>query len=200
MTPEVKGRIFEPFFTTKEKGKGTGLGLSTVYGIVKQSGGEILVDSQPGQGTTFKIYLPKVDEPLEELIEKTMVEKFPCGGETVMVVEDEKEVRELTVRILKREGYNTLTASDGFEALHVIEQHDGLIKLMITDIVMPRMNGYDLVKRIIPLHLGIKVLYMSGYPDNEVVHRCASEVGNGYIKKPFTLDGLVRRVRQVLDG
>ena len=148
MGPEVKERIFEPFFTTKEKGKGTGLGLSTVYGIVKQSGGNIWVYSEPGHGTTFKMYFPRVDEPLEEVREKVVKEKLPRGSETILVVEDEEEVRKLAVRILRRQGYRVLQASHGKDALLVCKQHEGPIHLMLTDVVMPQMRGRQLAEQL----------------------------------------------------
>jgi two-component system cell cycle sensor histidine kinase/response regulator CckA len=199
MTQEVKERAFEPFFTTKEKGKGTGLGLSTVYGIVKQSGGNIWVYSEPGKGTTFKIYLQRVDEPLEELREKMVGEELPRGKETVLVVEDEEKVRKLIVEILERQGYRVLEASDGDEALLIHEKHDGPIHLILVDVVMPGMSGSELAKRLASLRPDTKILYMSGYTDNAIVHHGVLAQGVNYIQKPFTMEGLTRKVRQVLD-
>ena len=200
MTAEVKEQVFEPFFTTKEKGKGTGLGLSTVYGIVKQSGGNIWIYSEPGQGTTFKIYLSRVDEPLEELEEKAEVKGIPRGSETILVVEDEEEVLKLTVQILRGQGYAVLEAPHGDDALLVCEQHEGPIHLMVTDVVMPNMSGRELAKRLKAFHPEMKVLYMSGYTDNAIVHHGVLEKGMNYIQKPFTIEGLARKVREVLDN
>jgi len=199
MTPEVKERVFEPFFTTKEKGKGTGLGLSTVYGIVKQSGGNIWVYSEPSHGTTFKIYLPRVDEPLEELGKKAMREELPHGSETVLVVEDEEKVRRLTVEILERQGYRVLDASQGEDALAISEKHKGPIHLFLVDVVMPGISGTELAKQFMPLHPETRILYMSGYTDNVIVHHGVLEKGVNYIQKPFTIDELTRKVREVLD-
>jgi PAS domain S-box-containing protein len=199
MTQEVKERAFEPFFTTKEKGKGTGLGLSTVYGIVKQSGGNIWVYSEPGKGTTFKIYLQRVDEPLEELREKMVGEELPRGKETVLVVEDEEKVRKLIVEILGRQGYRVLEASHGDEALVIHEKHDGPIHLILVDVVMPGMSGSELAKHLASLRPETKILYMSGYTDNAIVHHGVLARGVNYIQKPFTMDGLTRKVRKVLD-
>ena len=199
MTPEIRDRVFEPFFTTKEKGKGTGLGLSTVYGIVKQSGGNIWVYSEPGQGSAIKIYLPKVDVPLEKLEKKVVHENLPLGSETILVVEDEGEVRKLAVRILKKQGYVVLEAGQGDEAFHVCKQHQGPIHLMVTDVVMPGMGGHELAKRLEPLHPNMKVLYMSGYTENAIVHHGVLDEGMSYIQKPFTVDGLARKVREALD-
>jgi two-component system cell cycle sensor histidine kinase/response regulator CckA len=199
MTSEIRERVFEPFFTTKEKGRGTGLGLSTAYGIVKQSGGNIWVYSEPGKGTTFKIYLPVVDEPLEELKEKIVGEELPHGRETILVVEDEEKVRKLTVEILGRQGYTVLEASHGDEALLIHKEHDGSIHLILVDVVMPGMSGSELAKRIASLRPETKILYMSGYTDNAIVHHGVLAQGVNYIQKPFTMDGLVRKVREVLD-
>jgi CheY-like chemotaxis protein len=199
MTPEVKERVFEPFFTTKDKGKGTGLGLSTVYGIVKQSGGDIGVHSEPGVGTTFKIYLPRVDESLEEMREKVTEKELPHGDETILVVEDEEDVRGLAVRVLERQGYTVLETSCGDDALAFIEEREEQIHMILTDVVMPRMSGRQLAERLIPLHPRVKVLYMSGYTDNASAHRGVLEEGVNYIQKPFTIDGLARKVREVLD-
>ncbi|HUL23526.1 MAG TPA: PAS domain S-box protein [Thermodesulfobacteriota bacterium] len=199
MTQEVREQVFEPFFTTKEKGKGTGLGLSTVYGIVKQSGGNIWVYSEPGKGTTFKIYLQSVDEPLEELREKMVGEELPRGKETVLVVEDEEKVRTLIVEILGRQGYRVLEASHGDEALLIHETHDSHIDLILIDVVMPGMTGSELAKRITSLRPEIKTLYMSGYTDNAIVHHGILARGVNYIQKPFTMEGLTRKVREVLD-
>jgi len=199
MTPEVRERVFEPFFTTKEKGKGTGLGLSTVYGIVKQSGGNIWVYSEPGKGTTFKIYLPRVDEPLEKLEKKVEVKEIPHGSETILVVEDDEEVRKLTVGILRNYGYAVLEASQGLDAFLICEGHKGPIHLLVTDVVMPKMSGRELADRLAEIHPKIKVLYMSGYADNAITYHGILEKGMNYIQKPFTIDGLARKVREVLN-
>ncbi len=198
MTPEVRDRVFEPFFTTKEKDKGTGLGLSTVYGIVKQSGGNIWVYSELGQGTTFKIYLPRVDEPLEVWGEK-VVEEIPRGNETILIVEDEGAVRKLAMRILERQGYTVFEAHDVDEALQICEDMKEPIHLILTDVVMPQLSGRQLVEQISQVRQDFKVLYMSGYADNAIVHHGVLEKGMNFIQKPFTLEGLARKIREVLD-
>ncbi len=198
MTREVQERLFEPFFTTKETGKGTGLGLSTVYGIVKQSGGNIWVYSEPGRGTTLKIYLPRVDESIEVFKEKS-IEALPGRGETILVVEDEEEVRKLAARILQIHGYKVLEAPQGGDALLICERHKNPIHLMLTDVVMPGMSGHQLAKRLKSLQPEMKVLYMSGYTDNAIVQHGVLGEGVNYIQKPFTLDALARKVREVLD-
>ncbi len=199
MAPDVRNRVFEPFFTTKGKGKGTGLGLSMVYGIVKQSNGNIWVYSEPAKGTTFKIFLPRVDEPVEKLKTQEAGEEFPRGSETILIVEDDREVRNLTVRILKRQGYAVLDGSYGDEAFNVCRQHKGPIHLLVTDVVMPGMDGRTLSECLSQLHPEMKVLYMSGYTDNAIVHRGVMGKGMNYIQKPFTVDALAKRVREVLD-
>jgi PAS domain S-box-containing protein len=199
MTPDVRERVFEPFFTTKEKEKGTGLGLSTVYGIVKQSDGNIWVYSEPGKGTTFKIYLPRMDEPVEVLIRKAELKEIPRGNETVLVVEDEEVVRKLAVQILKKQGYEVLQAALGGEALLVLERHPGLIYLILTDVVMPGMSGPELVERLRQVRKDFKVLYMSGYTDESVIYHGVRDGETNFIQKPFTLEMLARRVREVLN-
>jgi PAS domain S-box-containing protein len=201
MTTEVREKIFEPFFTTKEKGKGTGLGLSTVYGIVKQSGGNIWVYSEPGKGATFKVYLPQVEEPLEEEKEKArrLERELPHGGETVLVAEDDGDVRSLVVQILKKQGYKVLDAANGEEAFMICEKHEGSIDLLVTDVVMPVMSGRELTDRLLLLHPKIKVLYMSGYTDDTVVRHGVLEEGVNFFQKPFSMEALVLKVREVLD-
>jgi signal transduction histidine kinase/CheY-like chemotaxis protein len=199
MTKEVKEQIFDPFFTTKEKGKGTGLGLSTVYGIVKQSGGDIYVYSEPGKGTTFAVYLPRVFEPLEELKEEVPVEKIPQGNETVLVVEDEDSVRAVAVDILRAQGYKVLEATGGGEALIICEEEKNPIHLILTDVVMPQMNGPQVIERLMQVRQDFKVLYMSGYADETVLHHRLLERGVTVIHKPFTVEKLARKVREVLD-
>ena len=199
MSPEVKERIFEPFFTTKEKGKGTGLGLSTVYGIIKQSEGNIWVYSEPGKGTVFKIYLPRVEEAFEEIEEKVVTEELPHGNETILVVEDEERVRQLAADLLGNQGYKVLQACDGDDALYICEQHKDPIPLMLTDVVMPKMNGRASYERVMTLHPEMKVLYMSGYTEDAIVHHGVLEEGVNYIQKPFALEGLAGKVREVLD-
>jgi two-component system cell cycle sensor histidine kinase/response regulator CckA len=199
MTQEVKEQIFEPFFTTKEIGKGTGLGLSMVYGIVKQSGGHIWVESGLGKGTTFRIYLPRVDEVVVEVEEKE-VSGLPRGNETILVVEDEEEVRKLTARILRKQGYNVLEASQGKEAFSLCEEQEGPIHLMVTDVVMPEMPGAELAKRFTQFYPEIKVLYMSGYTlDRVAIGHGNLEKGIEFIQKPFTIDRLAKKIREVLD-
>jgi PAS domain S-box-containing protein len=198
MPPELKEKVFEPFFTTKEKGKGTGLGLSTVYGIVKQSGGNIWVYSEPMKGTTIKIYLPRAFEPLEENKEQLEMGESPFGNETILVVEDEEEVRKLAVQILEKHGYQVLKAQDGDEALALCENYRGPIHLILTDVVMPGMGGRELVHHLHELHLESKVVYMSGYTDNAIVHHGILEKGINYIQKPFTIEGLLRKIWEVL--
>lgn len=199
MTQEVKERIFEPFFTTKEIGKGTGLGLSMVYGIVKQSGGHIGVDSEPGKGATFRIYLPRVDEPVVEVDEKE-IGGPPLGNETILVVEDEEEVRKLVARSLKKQGYKVLEASQGKEVFSLCEEQGGPIHLMVTDVVMPEMTGVELAKHIKQVYPEIKVLYMSGYTSDRVAVDCENvEKGIEFIQKPFTVYKLARKIREVLD-
>lgn len=199
ITPEVRERIFEPFFTTKKGGEGTGLGLSTVYGIVKQSEGNIWIYSEPEKGTTFKIYLPLVNEPLEEKKERVVKEVSPRGNETILAVEDDEVVRKLAVRILREQGYRVLEASQGVDAFLICEEHKGPIHLLVTDVVMPKMSGRELAERITSIRQEVKVLYMSGYPDDTIAHHGILNEGTNYIQKPFTLEGLARKVRGVLD-
>ena len=199
MPPDVREHLFEPFFTTKEKGKGTGLGLSTVYGIIKQSGGDIWVYSEPGLGTTFNIYWPRVDESIDDTTMTVTREEIPRGGETILLVEDEEDVRKLAVRILQRQGYTVLEASCGKDALALCEEHAGPIHLILTDVVMPGMNGRQLADQLIRLRPNLKVVYMSGYTDNAVIHHGVLEEGVNYIQKPFTMDGLMKKMREALD-
>ncbi|MEW6666530.1 MAG: PAS domain S-box protein [Thermodesulfobacteriota bacterium] len=198
MAKEVQAQLFEPFFTTKEKGKGTGLGLSTVYGIVKQSRGNIWVYSEPGRGSTFKIYLPRVEEP-GRVVEKFEKKEEPLqGSETVLVVEDDKMVRNMTLKILQKYGYTVLCARDGQEALRISKEHKGFIDLMLTDIVMPGMSGKDLAEELKGIQPGLKVLFMSGYTDNAIVHHGILDEGIAFLQKPFTPEGLARKVREAL--
>jgi len=199
MTKEVQEKIFEPFFTTKEMGRGTGLGLSTVYGIVKQSGGNIWVYSEVGRGSTFKIYLPRVEEALQEVVREELIGEIPCGSETILVVEDEEVVRKLAVRLLKKQGYKVLEAPDGGQAFLLCEKYQDPIHLILTDVVMPGMSGRELVERLQRIHPEMKALYMSGYTDNVILHHGILEQGLAFIQKPFTLEILGKKVREVLD-
>ncbi|MBC8028876.1 MAG: PAS domain S-box protein [Pyrinomonadaceae bacterium] len=198
MDAETQKRIFEPFFTTKEVGKGTGLGLATVYGIVKQSDGNILVYSEPGHGTTFKIYLPVADEFVNNEID-TNVSEVPRGHGTVLLVEDEELVRNLAGEILQANGYDVLTAANGVEALRVSAGYEGNIDLLITDVVMPQMGGRELAERLAELRPKTKVLYMSGYTDDAIVRHGILDDRMSFIQKPFSLDLFALKVRQILD-
>jgi len=199
MDPKTVERIFEPFFTTKELGRGTGLGLASVYGIVKGHGGYIDVESEKGQGTTFKIYFPRVDEPVEEVREKPRIKEIPRGNETILIVEDDEPVRKLAVRILKRHGYAVLEAHHEAEAMNFCKEWKEPIHLILVDVIMPKVSGNQLVESMKQVRKDFKVLFMSGYTDNAIVHHGVLEKGVNYIQKPFTMEGLARKVREVLD-
>ena len=198
MDPETQAKIFEPFFTTKEKDKGTGLGLSTVYGIVQQSGGHIWVYSEPGQGTTFKIYLPRVDEPIETIAQPQY--KDARGTETILLVEDEQTVRELIREILELKGYTVLEAGSPDEAMGICDAHDRPIGLVITDVIMPGMNGTVLAGRLRSRLPNAKIIYMSGYTDAGIVDTGLLASGHAFLQKPIIADSLARKVREVLES
>ena len=200
MDAETQAHIFEPFFTTKEKGKGTGLGLATVYGVVKQSGGYVWVYSEPGHGTTFKIYLPRIEEELTAEGRDTQVasSSLPRGSEVVLLVEDEKGVRELAREYLEMSGYTVLEAENGHTALELAAMHAGPIHLLMTDVVMPGISGRELADRVAQIRPGIKILYMSGYTDQAVVHHGILETDAALLQKPFTLATLAAKLREIL--
>jgi PAS domain S-box-containing protein len=200
MDAEIQKHIFEPFFTTKEKGKGTGLGLATVYGIVKQSGGNVSAYSEPGRGATFKVYLPRLEELLPAVKPGRVAVKAEHGSETILVVEDEEAVRSLVRGVLKANGYRVLEARQPDEALATLQQHDGPIHLVLTDVVIPQMSGRQLAERLVSLHPKTKVLYMSGYADSAVIHHGMLDAGTAFLQKPFTPGALARKVREVLDS
>ncbi len=196
MQPEVKAHIFEPFFTTKAPGKGTGLGLSTVWGIVKQSGGTIWVESEPGKGTSFKLLFPAMDAKAGR-DETAPVGESPSGKETILLAEDEPGVRKYTCQILEKHGYTVLTASNGREALHAARQFRGEIHLLLTDVVMPQMGGAELAAAFAVGHPDTRVLCMSGYSERLWPE---AKTARNYIQKPFTPAALLHQVRSVLDG
>ena len=197
MSAETKERLFEPFFTTKEKGRGTGLGLATVYGIVKQSGGHIRVYSEPGHGTTFKIYLSRAEGMKSATRPPPRVSELR-GSETVLVVEDEEAVRMLAKRILQSAGYDVITAANAGEALLECEKHAERIQLVLTDVIMPKLSGRELADRLKVMCLGLRILFMSGYTDNAIVHHGVLDAGTHFIAKPFNTHDLLRKVRQTL--
>lgn len=199
MDAETRERIFEPFFSTKEPGRGTGLGLSTTFGIVKQTGGNIWVYSEPGKGSTFKIYLPATGDSVERTSAKLEKMFDDQGTETVLVAEDEKSVRELTVKVLEMHGYRVFAAASGSEAIDISERFADKIDLLVTDVVMPGMSGGELAEKVTASRPAIKVLFMSGYTDNAVLHSGALNGDANFIQKPFSTGGFARRIREILD-
>ncbi len=200
MDAETKKRIFEPFFTTKKEGKGTGLGLSTVYGIVKQSGGFINVYSEEGFGSTFKVYFPCVKEPAVPIKSKRVSSESLTGSETILVAEDEDNLRDLVCEILRTHGYNVLEAANGGSALLKCEKYKKPIHLILSDVVMPEMSGAELVERLLPIHPEMKVMYMSGYTDDAVIRHGILEEKVQFLQKPFSPNTLLEKVRNILDN
>jgi CheY-like chemotaxis protein len=200
MDAGTRAHIFEPFFTTKEPGKGTGLGLATVYGIVKQSGGFVFVDSEPGRGAAFRIYLSRLTEPVAAGPVEPLPPRSVAGTETVLLVEDEEAVRAVAGQSLRRLGYTVLEARNGESAVQVAAAAPGAIAILVTDVVMPGMNGRALAERLRAGHPGLKVLFVSGYADNAVLRDGVLEPGLSFLQKPFTPEVLARKVREVLDG
>jgi signal transduction histidine kinase/CheY-like chemotaxis protein len=196
---EIQKNIFEPFFTTKEQGKGTGLGLATVYGIVKQSGGYVQVNSELNEGTTFRIYLPRLNDTAIPVDRSARPVTAAAGRETILLVEDEEGVRELARDILRANGYTVFEARNGNEALLISERHQGPLDLLLTDVVMPRMSGRELAERLGPLRPDLSVLYMSGYTDDAVIRHGVLGAGTAFLQKPFAPAALVQRVRESLD-
>jgi len=190
-------RIFEPFFTTKDLGKGTGLGLPTVYSIIEQSGGGLNVSSEPGRGTTFKIYLPRVDDAPTQPVVADHADRR--GDETILLVEDEDALRRLTRRILEAVGYTVLEAVSGEDALSVLAGHDGRVHMMLTDVVMPGMNGRDLAARVAETRPEVRILYASGYTDDTIFRHGVDDDGRRFISKPYAPAELRRKVREILD-
>ncbi len=199
MDKETQARIFEPFFTTKEKGKGTGLGLSTVYGIIKQTGGYILVRSEPGKGSTFRIYLPRVEDAAQPAKQAALPTAQSSGSETVLLVEDEESVRQLVRETLEARGYKVLEADNGDTALQIAGRQTEPLHMLITDVVMPGMGGRELASNLRTSRPKTKILYLSGYTEDAVVHEGVLESGASFLQKPFTLQTLARKVREVLD-
>lgn len=200
MNKDTLSKLFEPFFTTKDPGKGTGLGLSIVHGIVKQSHGHILVSSEPGVGTTFNIYLPCVEAPAEVGSSSDAVSSASSGTETVLVVEDEGQVRTLECGLLEASGYHVLAASHGGEAMQICREYPGTIHLLVTDLILPQLNGRELARQAVPTRPSMKVLYVSGYPDETLVTAGLARSKAPFLQKPFASDALLRSVRKVLDG
>lgn len=197
MTTEVKKHIFEPFFTTKEPGKGTGLGLSTVYGIVKQNGGDIWLYSEPGKGTTFKIYLPRVAGETEEVSEQraAVPEK---GHGTILVVEDEEGVRHLLRHVLAQHGYTVLEAGDSADAIQASAAHQGKIDLLLTDVILPKASGRQVAQRLLTERPDMRILFISGYTENAIAHHGVIDAGVHFLSKPFTTESLLAKIREVL--
>jgi two-component system, cell cycle sensor histidine kinase and response regulator CckA len=199
MDENTLAHLFEPFFTTKSAGKGTGLGLSTVYGIVQRAGGHIRVVSAPGKGSTFTVHLPRVETPAAVEAPEHPVGDVLHGAETILVVEDEDAVRSMMREALEARGYRVLVARNGVEALDLAGRYGDYIDLLITDVIMPQMNGAELAQRLARLRPGLRVLFVSGYTDDAVIRLGVLERRTAFLQKPFSLDVLARTVRDVLD-
>ncbi len=200
MDKETLDRLFEPFFTTKEVGKGTGLGLATVYGIVKQNNGFINVYSELGLGTTFQIYLPRHKGKAEQMVKEGSLEQAGRGHETILLVEDEPAILSMTTMMLERQGYTVLAAGTPGGAIRLAEAYPGEIHLLMTDVVMPEMNGRDLAKNLLTLYPNIRRLFMSGYTADVIAHHGVLDAGVNFIQKPFSMQNLVAKVREALVG
>jgi two-component system, cell cycle sensor histidine kinase and response regulator CckA len=199
MDEQTKTHVFEPFFTTKEMGRGTGLGLATVYGVVKQSGGAVSVYSEPGHGTTFKVYLPRISQVVEHHLTPIVSAPVAGGTETILLVEDEEKVRTLARAVLQSGGYQVLEACHGHDAVQIAERHVGRINLLLTDVVMPKLGGRGLAEHLRPAHPNLAVLFMSGYTDDHVIRHGILEAETAFLQKPFSPTGLLAKVREVLD-
>jgi CheY-like chemotaxis protein len=198
MSEEIQSHLFEPFFTTKGIGKGTGLGLATCYGIISQSGGDIRVYSEPDAGTTFKIYLPRINAPLDPA-PSAETDKMPRGKESVLIVEDDRTVRTMIVSALEQCGYKIREATDGVEALQWLESGERF-DLVVTDVIMPRMSGKELYERVKKFSPASKVLFISGYTDDVLAHSGFLSEGAAFLEKPFSPARMARKVRDILDG
>ncbi len=200
MDQHTINHVFEPFFTTKEIGQGTGLGLSTVYGIVRQHGGHVRVESEPGKGATFNVYLPQYDEDPVPSVPRAPTLSTEGGDETILVVEDEMSLLKFTSLVLRKLGYDVLEAENGSAAIDRANNHDGAIHLLLTDVIMPGMNGRELYEKLSETHSEMKILYMSGYPDNVIARHGIISEGEHLLQKPTTVDALTDRVRRALDS
>ena len=200
MDEATKARIFEPFFTTKEQGKGTGMGLATVYGIVKQSGGSIYVYSEPDRGSSFKIYLPRIEEEVAADAGADAPAAAPTGSETILLVEDNEAVRAFATRVLAQQGYVVIQAAQGVEALALAEAGGDMIDLLLTDVIMPGLQGHELAEQLAARQPGLRVLYISGFTENSVIRHGVVDQGIAFLPKPFTAEALSRAVRQALDA
>ena len=200
MDSETLAHIFEPFFTTKEMGKGTGLGLATVYGVVKQSGGYVWVDSEPGKGASFQVFLPRVNAVSQPLAANPYLGENLRGSETILLVEDAEPLRKLAASFLSSHGFEVLSAPDAEQALKIAAAHAGAIQLLVTDVIMPGQNGRVLAERLVSSYPGIKVLYISGYTDSFIAGHGVLGPESNLLNKPFTEEALIHKVREVLDS
>jgi two-component system cell cycle sensor histidine kinase/response regulator CckA len=197
MTPQVQARVFEPFFTTKEAGKGTGLGMATVYGIVTRSGGSIGVYSELGKGTAFRVYFPRMEATEMAAAAAAPLPRTQVGTQTVLIVDDEEGLRELARRLLERHGYTVLVAANAIEATRLVEAHPS-IDVLLTDVVMPGASGPELTRRLIEQRPALRVIYMSGYTEEAIVHHGVVKPGVAFLNKPFTFESLGQAIRDVL--